>query len=114
MATETIACIAVILGAILLFLCTFPKKNTLDGNRLTVKFVIGRKVIDMTGAQFKPVPEETQRNILRACGTSIGRFKSGFFYNSKTRTMYRFYLTGKGKQSYFEIGAKKYLVDGIQ
>lgn len=114
MTTETLACIAIVLGAILLILCTFPKKNTLDGNRLTVKFVIGRKVIDMTGAQFKPVPEETQRNILRACGTSVGRFKSGFFYNYKTRTMYRFYLTGKGKQSYFEIGNKKYLVDSIQ
>ena len=114
MVAETFACIAVILAAILLILRTFPKKNTLQGDRLTVKFVIGRKVIDMGYAKFKPVPEDTQHNILRACGTSVGKYKSGFFYNYKTRTMYRFYLTGKGRQSYFEISDKKYLVDGIE
>ena len=88
--------------------------DTLSGTLSNVKFVIGKKVIDMRGAQFKPVPKETQQNLLRACGTSVGKYKSGFFYNYKTRTMYRFYLTGKGRQSYFEIGDKKYLVDGIQ
>ena len=114
MVAEIYACIAVILVAILMILRTVPKKNTFDGKTLTVKFVLGKKVIDMRGAQFKPVPEETQHNLLRACGTSVGKYKSGFFYNYKTRTMYRFYLTGKGRQSYFEIRKKKYLVDGIQ
>lgn len=106
--------IAIIIGVILLFFCTYTRKNTLNGKTLTVRFIIGKKVIDLRGAEFKPVPEETQRNIMRACGTSVGKVKSGFFYNYKTRTMYRFYLTGKGRQSYFEIGKKKYLVDGIQ
>jgi len=31
--------------------------------------------------------------------------------NTRTKNKYIFYLTGKGKQVYFEIGDKKYLVD---
>ena len=33
--------------------------------------------------------------------------------NTQTRTRYFFYLTGKGQNTYFEIGDKKYLVDGL-
>jgi hypothetical protein len=33
--------------------------------------------------------------------------------NTKTRTKYKFYLTGKGERTYFEIGSEKYLVDGV-
>jgi hypothetical protein len=33
--------------------------------------------------------------------------------NTRSRTRYKFYLTGKGEKTYFEIGKEKYLVDGI-
>ena len=33
--------------------------------------------------------------------------------NTKTKTKFKFYLTGKGERHYFEIGDKKYLVDDI-
>ena len=33
--------------------------------------------------------------------------------NIKTKTKYKFYLTGKGARTYFEIGNDKYLVDGV-
>ena len=33
--------------------------------------------------------------------------------NTKTRTRYKFFLTGHGERVYFEIGDKKYLVDGL-
>lgn len=111
--TSTTAGILIILGCILLVLGTIPVKNTYDGKTLTVKFIIGKKVINMADAKFLPVPEEVHKHILRVGGTGIGRIRSGNFMNTRTRTRYKFYLTGKGKEVYFEIGNRKYLVDGI-
>ena len=113
MEISTIAGIIIMLGCVLLVLGTIPVKNIYDGKTLTVKYIIGKKVIDMTGAKFLPVPKEVHHNILRIGGTSIGRIRSGNFMNTKTKTRYKFYLTGKGKEVYFEIGDQKYLVDGI-
>lgn len=111
--TSAIAGILITLGCVLLVLGTIPVKNTYNGKTLTVKYIIGKKVIDMTEAKFLPVPEEVHHNILRVGGTSIGRIRSGNFVNTRTKTRYKFYLTGKGKEVYFEIGDQKYLVDGI-
>ena len=113
MLTSTIATTLIVLGCVLLLLCTLPVKNTYDGKTLTVKFVIGKDVIDMQDAKFMPVPEESTHNIIRVGGTSIGKIHSGNFRNTKTGTKYKFYLTGKGEKVYFEIGDKKYLVDDI-
>ncbi len=33
--------------------------------------------------------------------------------NTKTKVKYRFYLTGNGQRTYFEINGSKYLVDGV-
>lgn len=111
--TSAIAGILITLGCVLLVLGTIPVKNTYNGKTLTVKYIIGKKVIDMTEAKFLPVPEEVHHNILRVGGTSIGRIRSGNFVNTRTKTRYKFYLTGKGKEVYFEIGDQKYLVDDI-
>lgn len=111
--TSAIAGILITLGCVLLVLGTIPVKNTYNGKTLTVKYIIGKKVIDMTEAKFLPVPEEVHHNILRVGGTSIGRIRSGNFVNTRNKTRYKFYLTGKGKEIYFEIGDQKYLVDGI-
>lgn len=100
-------------GVILLVLGTYPVKNTLDGNTLTIKYLIGKDKIDMTNAHFYPVPDEVNHNIIRIGGTSIGKKHSGNFMNTRTRTRFKFYLTGKGERKYFEIGNTKYLVDGI-
>ena len=105
--------ILMLIGVVLLVLSTLPMNNTLDDNTLTVHFVVGKKTIDMTDAQFKPIPEDVYRNIIRTCGTSIGKKHSGRFMNTKTKNKYRFYLTGKGEKVYFEIGDIKYLVDDI-
>lgn len=110
---STIAVILITLGCILLVLTTIPVENTYDGKTLIIKFIIGKKVIDMTSAKFLPVPEEVHHHIFRLGGTSIGRVHSGNFMNTKTKTRYKFYLTGKGKEIYFEIGDKKYLIDNI-
>ena len=88
-------------------------ENKLEGNDLIVKFVIGKKVIDMSDAVVMPIPDGVNNNIIRVGGTSIGKKQSGKFMNIKTRTKYLFYLTGKGKRTYFEIGDDKYLVDGV-
>ena len=103
----------VIVGVLLLILSSIPVKNTLEGNTLTVHYILGKDTIDMTNAHFMPVPEETKHNIIRIGGTSIGTKHSGNFMNVKTRTKYKFYLTGNGERSYFEIDGKGYLVDGI-
>ena len=113
MGISGIAGILITIGAILFVLGTVPVENTLEGNTLTVKFIIGKQKIDMTDAEFLPVPEEATHHIIRIGGTSIGKKHSGNFMNTKTRTKYKYYLTGKGQKVYFEIGDKKYLVDGI-
>ena len=111
MTITLLATILIIGGTVLLILGTVPVKNTLEGNTLTIHFILGKETIDMTDARFMPIPDEVSHNIIRIGGTSIGRIQSGNFMNTKTKTKYKFYLTGKGEKRYFEIGDKKYLVD---
>ena len=113
MLTSVIAPTLIVVGAVLLILGTFPVENHIEGNNLVVKFVIGKKTIDISNAVVMPIPEEVKHNIIRVGGTSIGKKHSGNFMNTKTRTKYKFYLTGKGERTYFEIGNDKYLVDDI-
>ena len=113
MGISTIAAVLIIAGASLLVLGTIPMENKIENNTLVVKFILGKEKIDLTGAKFLPVPPEATEHILRIGGTSIGKKHSGNFMNTKTKTRYKFYLTGKGSKVYFEIGNKKYLVDDI-
>ena len=113
MTTSALATALIIIGVTLLVLGSIPMKNTIEGNTLTVHFIIGKKVIDITGAKFLPVPDDVDRNIIRTNGTSVGKKKSGHFKNTKTRNKYLFYLTGNGEKVYFEIGDKRYLIDNI-
>ena len=113
MTTSFLATILIIAGTILLVLGTIPVQNTLIDNTLTVNFVIGKKVIDVTDAKFLPVPDDVDKNLIRTNGTSVGKKKSGHFKNTKTKNKYIFYLTGNGERVYFEIGDKKYLIDGV-
>ena len=103
----------VIIGTTLLLLSTIPIKNTIENNTLTVKYILGKNTIDLTDARFMTVPDDIDHNLIRVGGTSIGKIRSGNFKNIKTGNKYKFYLTGKGKRVYFEIGDKKYLVDVI-
>lgn len=113
MLISTLAAILITVGAVLLVLGTLPMENKVEGKNLVVKFVIGKKVIDVSDAVVMPVPDEVNHNIIRVGGTSIGKKHSGNFMNTKTKTKYKFYLTGKGERTYFEIGSDKYLIDGI-
>lgn len=113
MGISTVGTLLIIIGAVLLILGTYPVENKMEGKNLVVKFVVGKKVIDMTDAVFLPVPDDVNHNIIRVGGTSVGKVRSGNFKNRKTGTRYKFYLTGKGERTYFEIGSAKYLVDGI-
>ena len=113
MYVSTLATILIVAGALLFVLGTVPMENRIEGNELIVKYILGKKVIDITDAKVMPVPDEVNHNIIRVGGTSIGKKHSGNYMNIKTKTKYRFYLTGKGERTYFEIGEKKYLVDGV-
>ena len=113
MTTSALATAIILIGVTLLVLVSIPTKNTIEGNTLTVHFIIGKKVIDITGAKFMSVPDDVDRNLIRTNGTSVGKKKSGHFKNTKTKNKYIFYLTGIGERVYFEIGDKKYLVDNI-
>lgn len=113
MTTSFLATILIIAGTILLVFGTIPVQNTLIDNTLTINFVIGKKVIDVTDAKFLPVPDDIDKNLIRTNGTSVGKKKSGHFKNTKTKNKYIFYLTGNGERVYFEIGDKKYLVDNV-
>ena len=112
--TSILATVLITLGAILLVLGSLPMENKLEGKNLVVKFVIGKKVIDITDAVVMPIPDEVNHNIIRVNGTSVGSKHSGHYMNTKTKTKYLFYLTGKGERTYFEIGSDKYLVDGVR
>ena len=111
--TSIFAPILIVIGVALLVLGSLPIKNTIKDNTLTVNFVVGKKVIDVTDAKFLPVPDDVNKNLIRTNGTSVGKKKSGHFKNSKTKNNYIFYLTGNGERVYFEIGDKKYLIDGV-
>lgn len=113
MSITVLATIMTFAGVILLVLSTLPVENKVEGKELIVKYIVGKKVIDITDAVVMPVPEDVKHNIIRVFGTSIGKKHSGHYMNTKTKTKYLFYLTGKGEQTYFEIGDKKYLVDGV-
>ena len=113
MGISTIAAVLITLGCVLLILGTIPVKNHIEGNTLTIKYIIGKKDIDISEAKFLPVPEEARHHLVRIGGTSIGKIRCGNFMNARTKTKFKFYLTGKGKQVYFEIGDKKYLVDNV-
>ena len=113
MTTSALATAIIFIGVTLLVLGSIPMKNTIEGNTLTVHFVIGKKIIDITGAKFMPVPDDVDRNLIRTNGTSVGKKKSGHFKNIKTKNKYLFYLTGNGERVYFEIGDKKYLIDNV-
>ena len=110
---SVLASILIVMGVNLLVLGSIPVKNTIENNTLTVNFVIGKKVIDITEARFLPVPDDVDKNLIRTNGTSVGKKKSGHFKNTKTKNKYIFYLTGNGERVYFEIGDKKYLIDGV-
>lgn len=112
MSVSIIATILIVSGCILLVFGTVPMENTYDGKTLTIKYMIGKDEIDITDAQFKPVPEEAH-NLVRVGGTSLGPKKSGNFKNRQSGTKFKLYLTGKGEKTYFELDGKKYLVDGI-
>ena len=109
----TLSTTLIVLGCGLLILGTLPVHNEIKDDKLIVKFIIGKEVINLKDAKFMPVPEEATHHIIRVCGTSVGKKHSGNFKNTKTGTKYKFYLTGKGEKVYFEIGDKKYLVDEI-
>ena len=113
MLISVIAPALIVIGVVLLLLGTLPVKNNIEGNNLVVKFVIGKKTIDLSDAVFMPIPDEVNHNIIRLGGTSLGKKHSGYFVNTKTKTKYIFYLTGKGERTYFEKGSDKYLVDDI-
>ncbi len=113
MLISIIAPILIVTGVVLLVLGSVPVENKIEGNDLVVKFVIGKKMIDISDAVVMPIPEEVNHNIIRVGGTSVGKKHSGNFMNIKTRTRYKFYLTGKGQRTYFEINGSKYLVDGV-
>lgn len=113
MLVSVIAPLLIVAGIVLLVLGSLPVENSIEGNNLVVKFVIGKKTIDISDAVVMPIPEEVNHNIIRVGGTSVGKKHSGNYMNVKTKTKYRFYLTGKGERTYFEIGDDKYLVDDI-
>ena len=113
MSISLISTILIIAGTIFLVLSTIPVKNTIENDTLTIKYILGKQTINLADARFMPVPDDVDHNLIRVGGTSIGKIRSGNFKNIKTGNKYKFYLTGKGKRVYFEIGDKKYLVDGI-
>ena len=85
MTTSALATAIIIIGATILVLGSVPTKNTIEDNTLTVHFLIGKKVIDITGAKFLPVPDDIDHHLIRTNGTSLGKKHSGHFKNTRTK-----------------------------
>ena len=111
--TSVLSPVLIVLGVVLLVLGSIPKECKIENDTLTVKFILGKKVIDLEGAQFMPVPDDVSHNIVRTNGTSVGKIHSGHYKNIKTKNKYIFYLNGKGERVYFEVGGQKYLIDNV-
>ena len=79
--TSILAPVLIIVGVALLVLGSLPMENRLNGDTLTVKFIIGKRTIDMTDAKYLPVPDDVNHNLIRTNGTSVGSKKSGHFIN---------------------------------
>ena len=77
MGTSVLASVLITIGCVLLVLGTLPVENKIEGKNLIVKYVIGKKVIDISDAVVMPVPEDVNHNIIRVGGTSIGKKHSG-------------------------------------
>ncbi len=55
---SVIAPVLIIGGVVLLVLGSLPVENKIEGNNLVVKFVIGKKTIDISDAIVMPIPED--------------------------------------------------------
>ena len=62
---SVIAPVLIVVGVVLLVLGSLPIENSIDGNNLVVKFVIGKKTIDIADAVVMPIPEDVNHNIIR-------------------------------------------------
>ena len=73
MLVSVIAPLLIVAGVVSLVLGSLPVENSIEGNNLVVKFVIGKKTIDISDAVVMPIPEEVNHNIIRVGGTSVGK-----------------------------------------
>ena len=69
MLVSVIAPLLIVAGVVLLVLGSLPVENSIEGNNLVVKFVIGKKTIDISDAVVMPIPEEVNHNIIRVAGS---------------------------------------------
>ena len=66
----------IIAGASLLILGTLPMQNTVEEKDLVVKFVIGKKVIDISDAVVKPIPEDVKTHFRATANHPTGTGQS--------------------------------------
>jgi len=114
MTTITVISVLLVLGAIYAILRSLPVGNTISGNVLTVKTVIGSSTIELEdGFRIVPVPDDAKEKLIRVFGTSVGKKRSGKFRSLKTKRLFYFYTCGKGELSCIESGDNLIIVDGI-
>lgn len=73
MIISVIAPVLIIVGVVLLVLGSLPVENKIEGNNLVVKFVIGKKTIDISDAIVMPIPEDVNHNIIMLEGQVLER-----------------------------------------
>lgn len=105
------ATVLIILAAVVLLFATLPVENRIEDQTLTVKFMIGKKQIDLSGAEVHPVPNGFLDDLKRLSGSNMGKIKSGRFKNVRTDSVYQVYVSGKGELRYINSGDRDYIVD---
>lgn len=112
MVLPSILTIIIVIAVFLLAATTIPRRNVIDGNTLTTIFLLGNKqYIDLTGAEFTDVPEDSRKHLIRTGGTSIGKINYGRFKNIKTGSKFFFLTTGRGERRCFVKDGVTYIID---
>lgn len=97
----------------LVTLGTIPSKFFIDNDSLIIKSKLNINLaeIPLSEIEIKEKPRNITSSLIRTCGTTIGKYNSGKFYNKELDLNFYIYTTGKRPTIYFEYKSQKYLVD---
>ncbi len=79
-----------------------------------LKTYIGKPhTIPLSKAVECEMSDSLMKNLIRTNGLSLGKYKTGYFRNLRTKQKLYLFLCGKGEKKCFEYNGYIYVVDNI-